>query len=65
MGFCFCSMFCYALHSVHSGFAIISMGKRESRLLFALFVFLVSYDCYVALPHGTLGLSAVCECGIS
>ena len=32
---------------------------------FALFVFLVSFDCCVALPHDTVGLSAVCDCGIS
>ena len=32
---------------------------------FAWFVFLVScYDC-VALPRGAMGLSAVCDCGIS
>ena len=28
---------------------------------FALFVFLVSRDCCVALPNDTMGLSAVCE----
>ena len=32
---------------------------------FALFVFLVSRDCCVALLHEDLGLSAVCDCGIS
>ena len=32
---------------------------------FAQFVFLVSRDCCVALPRGVMGLSAVCECGIS
>ena len=32
---------------------------------FALFVFLVSHDCCVALPHDAMGLSAVCDCGIS
>ena len=32
---------------------------------FALFVFLVSRDRCVALPHDTTGLSAVCVCGIS
>ena len=32
---------------------------------FALFVFLVSLDCCVPLPHGATGLSAVCDCGIS
>ena len=29
------------------------------------FVFLVSRDCCVALPRGAMGLSAVCDCGIS
>ena len=33
VGFCDCSLFCYALLCVHSSFAIISMGQRE---LFAL-----------------------------
>ena len=32
---------------------------------FALFVFLVSRECCVALPHDATGLSAVCDCGIS
>ena len=32
---------------------------------FAKFVFLVSRDCCVALPRGAMGLSAVCDCGIS
>ena len=32
---------------------------------FALFVFLVSSDCCVALSHDATGLSAVCDCGIS
>ena len=62
MGFCSWSMFCCALLCVHSSFAIISMEKRE---LFALFVFLVSRVCCVALPHDATGLSAVCDCGIS
>ena len=26
---------------------------------------LVSHDCCVALPHDVMGLSAVCDCGIS
>ena len=29
------------------------------------FVLLVSSDCCVALPHGSMGLSAVCDCGSS
>ena len=32
---------------------------------FALFVFLVSRDCHVALPHDAADLSAVCDYGIS
>ena len=56
-------MFCCALLCAHSSFAIISMGKRAG--CFALFVFLVSHDCCVAIPHDVIGLSAVCDCGIS
>ena len=63
MWFCNCSMFCYALLCVHSSLAFISMGKRAD--CSALFVFLLSRDCCVALPHGITGLSAVCDCGIS
>ena len=33
------------------------MGKRE--------VFLLSRDVWAALPRGTMGSSAVCDCGIS
>ena len=58
VGVCTCSMFCCTLLYVPSSFAIILMGKRD-------FVFLVSRDCCVALPRGTVGLSAVCDCGIS
>ena len=32
---------------------------------FALFVPQVSRDCCVALPHDAIGLSAVCDLGIS
>ena len=32
---------------------------------FAYFVFLVSREWCVALPRGAMGLSAVCNCGIS
>ena len=32
---------------------------------FAFFVFLTSRDCCVALPRGAMGLSAVCDCGLS
>ena len=57
MGFCNCSMFCCALLYVHSSFAIILMGKRERERAgcFTLFVFLVSHNCCVALPHDAMG----------
>ena len=38
---------------------------EERAGFFAYFVFMVSQDCCVAPPRGTLGLSAVCYCGIS
>ena len=60
MGFYNCSMICSALLCVHSSFAIILMGKRELAALLSL----SSCDCCVALPPGTTGLSAVCDCDI-
>ena len=63
VGFFNCSMFCCALLCVHSSFVIISMEKRAG--CFALFVFLVSRDCCLSLPHDATGLSFVCDCGIS
>ena len=49
-------MFC----CVHSSFD----GERRAGC-FALFVFQVSHDCCMALPHDVMGLSAVRGCGIS
>ena len=72
--FCNCSMFCCALLCANSSFAIILMIELVSShtmlLLFsgfrhALFFFLVSHDCCVALPHDDTDLLAVCDCGIS
>ena len=60
MEVCNCSMFCCTLLYVPSSFAIILMGKRE---LFALLS--LSTWCCVALPRGAMGLSVVCDCGIS
>ena len=62
------SLFCYALLCVHSSFEIILKRKRK---LVALLVYniVLQIFCYckisVALPHGAVGLSAVCDCGIS
>ena len=49
---------------VLSSFAINFMGKRELASL--LIVFLLSCDRHfsVALPLGTMGWSAVCDCGM-
>ena len=69
VGFCNCCMFCCALLCVHFSFAIILIGKRErerereSWLL--CFVFLVSHDCCMTLPYDAMGLSAVCDFGVS
>ena len=63
-------MLCYALFCVVlSSFEIIFKREREREreraISSALFAFLVSCDCYVALSHEALGLSAVCDYGIS
>ena len=41
------------------------LDGEERACCFALFVFLVSRDCCVSLPRGAMGLSAVCDCGIT
>ena len=58
-------MFCCTLLYGHSSFAIILMGKRERAGCFARFVSLVSSDGCVTLPRSVMGLSAVCDSGIS
>ena len=58
-----CSMCCCTLLYDHSSIAIVLMGKREFVALLNL-----SSWCLVVvdgLPHGAMGLSAVCYCGIS
>ena len=57
-------MFCCTLLYVRSSIAIILMGKRELVALLKI-VFLVSRGGCVALPRGAIGLSAVCDYGIS
>ena len=61
MRVCYCSMFCCTLLYVHSEFAIILMEQRK---LAALLSCLPVIGC-VALPRGAIGVSAVCDCGIS
>ena len=57
---------CYVLISVTLClFKFFNHLYGEDRVgCFALFVFLVSRNGCVALPHSARGLSAVCECGI-
>ena len=62
VGFCNCSIFCCALLNVSILVLQSSLWGRESWLL--CFVCLPD-DCCVALPRGAMGLSAVCDCGIS
>ena len=59
-------MFCCALLCVHSSFCNHLDGvKTQKSGYFALFVFLVSHDCCVAvLPYDATALPAVCDCGI-
>ena len=58
-------MFCCTLLYVPSSFAMVMMGKRESWLLCLVCLPGVSRDCLVALLCGAMGLSAICDCGIS
>ena len=58
--------FCYALLCVHSSFAII-LNRKKKAGCFAIFVLQMYcyYKCSVALPHGAVGWSVVCDFGIS
>ena len=57
-------MFCCTLLYAHYSFLILLMGKRDLVALLSFF-FLVSRGGCVALSRGAIGLSAVCDCGIS
>ena len=64
VGFCDCSMFCCVLLYFHSSF-FNHLDGEERAGCFPLFVFLISSDCCVALPHNVMDLPAVCDRGIS
>ena len=51
---------CFIFHYLVSSFAIISLGKKDSWLLY-LSCLLMSFDsyCSVSLPHGAEGWSTV------
>ena len=58
------SLFCYALLCVHTSF-FNHLEEEEKAGCFAIIVSQVSCycKCSVALPHGAMGWSAVCDCG--
>ena len=58
------SLIRYALLYVLSNFSISLTRKRE-RAVFIVFWMSFYCKCPVALPHGAVGWSAVCGCGIS
>ena len=49
VGFCNCSMFCFALLCVHSSFAIILMGNRELVALLCLSSWCLVIDVWLFL----------------
>ena len=55
---------CFVVRFFMSDLVLQSSLLEEIAGCFALFVFLVPCD-FVALPCGVMGLSAVCDCGIS
>ena len=60
-------LFCFGMHYVLSfcSFAIILTRKRELVDLLLLSFWMSCFcKCQVALPHGAMGWSAVCDCGI-
>ena len=59
-------LFWYALLCVLSSSEIILMGMREMvGFAFILLPMSCYCKCPMALPHGAVGWSAVCDCGIS
>ena len=52
---------------MHYFMSFLDLQFVERAGCFAFIVFWMSYycQCAVALPHGAVGWSAVCDCGIS
>ena len=59
------SLFWYALLNVFSIFAIILKRKRELVTFLLLFLMSCYCKCPITFPHGAMGWSAICDCGIS
>ena len=54
------------MHYVHSSFAIILKRKRKLVVFASIVLHMYCYyKCVVALPHGAMDRSAVCDFGIS
>ena len=62
----FCVGLCFGMHYFVSDLVLRSSEEEERAGCFAFIVFWMSCycKCFVALPHGALGWSAVCGCGI-
>ena len=58
------SLFCYALLCVHSSF-FNHFKEEDKSVCFAIFVLQIYSDYKFSVTHGAVGLSAVCNCGIS
>ena len=57
---------CFAVHYLVSNFAIISLRKKNSRLLyFNCLLMSIDSQCSVSLPHGAVGWSTMSDCGVS
>ena len=56
---------CFVVYCFMSILVLHNLDGEERAYCFAQFFFLVSGDCCVTLPSGAMGLSAVCDCGIS
>ena len=63
----FCVGLCFRMRYFYDLCSFAIMLTRERVGCFGLIVFRMSCHCkcFVALPHGAVGLSAVCDCGIS
>ena len=67
--FCLVLPFCKAMKqgSIYSKFPFCNHLEEEEKAgCFAIVVLQMYcyYKCFVALPHGVVGWSAVCDCGI-
>ena len=62
----FCVCFLFVMHYFCSFYFCNHLEEEEKAGCFAIVVLQMNcyYKCSVALPHGAVGWSAVCDCGI-